>query len=398
MNVVVSGRDRRRALEGLGDVVTRADVEALAETGDGPRVSLFLARHGSSTGVEQDRIAFKNLIGQARQGLERTGSRAPGARELLRPAVELLDDPAAWERPSKGLAVYLSTAGWRGYRLPVQLPTRVDMGPRFHIRPLLPMLTDDGRFYVVALSRNRVRLLVGTRDHIQEISLGRTPVDLDTALAWDELESDRLYHVSVREGVRATVSHGRGIGGEVEKVRLTRFLRLVDDGLAEVLRDERAPLVVAGSDPEPAIFRQITRYPTVLDASLAGNADRDRPEDLHRRAWPFVEPIFRRERIEAAERFRRLAGTGRTAEDIETAVVAAIEGRVDVLFVWSDAERWGSIEPTTGRVTVRRNRRPDDVDLLEITAVRTLLGGGAVYAVPSLGLPDGEDVAAILRY
>jgi hypothetical protein len=34
---------------------------------------------------------------------------------------------------------------------------------RFHIKPLLPLLSGDGRFYVLALSQSEVRLLQGTR-------------------------------------------------------------------------------------------------------------------------------------------------------------------------------------------------------------------------------------------
>ena len=42
-------------------------------------------------------------------------------------------------------------------------------GDRFHLKPLLPLLTGDGRFYVLAVSQNAVRLLQGTRHSIHEI-------------------------------------------------------------------------------------------------------------------------------------------------------------------------------------------------------------------------------------
>ncbi|HEX6399077.1 MAG TPA: hypothetical protein VF108_01230 [Actinomycetota bacterium] len=398
MNAVMGSRDRVDPGGGLSDIVGRAEVEALIEPSGGPLVSIFLQRHGGTTGAEQDRIAFRNLLVEAQAGLERTGSRAPDARRILTPALDLLRDPAAWERPSEALALYVSTDRWLAFRLPIDVRSHVDVSSRFHVRPLLPMLFDDGRFYVLALSQNRVRLFVGTREHIQDVALGGTPTDLDTALRFDELEPERLYHVSKRDGVPAAVAHGRGIGGEVEKVRLTRFLRLVDDGVVKVLRDERAPLVLAGSDPAPAIYRRITRYPAVLNGWLPGNPDRARPDELHRQAWPLVEPTFRQQRIQAAERFRQLAGTGRTTEDVEGAVAAASSGRVEVLFVWTDAQRWGSVDDTSGKVSVSAERGASDVDLLELAAVRTLLSGGVVYAVPSVGMPDGEVLAAILRY
>ena len=43
------------------------------------------------------------------------------------------------------------------------------MAQRFQVRPLFPLLSDDGRFYVLALSQNVIRLLIGTRYHVHEV-------------------------------------------------------------------------------------------------------------------------------------------------------------------------------------------------------------------------------------
>lgn len=398
MNAVGNERDRLRSDDGIVDTLRRADVGALTVPPRAPCVSFFLDRHGGPTGPEQDRIALKNLVETARRDLERAGVRAPVARRILRPALDLLGDPTSLGGSWRGLALYLWPDGWRGFRLPIEVGTGVEVGTRFRIRPLLPALSDDGRFYVLAVSERAVRLFVGTRDDVRQIRLRDAPHGLRDALRLDDPEKERPYHVSVRDGSLTAIAHGRGVGDEVDKERLTRYLRAVDDAIVRELRGERAPLVLAGSAPEPAIYRQITHYPTVLEDGIAGNPDRILPEDLHRRAWPLVAPVFRRTRAEAAERYRRLAGTGETTRDLAETVSAAEQGRVDVLFVSTDAQAWGTVEPTTGRVSVSRTRTADDVDLLEIAVVGTVRGDGTVYAVPTDDLPDGPTVAAILRY
>jgi hypothetical protein len=46
------------------------------------------------------------------------------------------------------------------------------------------------------------------------------------------------------------------------------------------------------------------------------------------------------------------------------------------------------------------HRAPElgDEDLLNVAAVKTLLTGGTVYAVPPDEMPDAASVAAVLRY
>lgn len=388
---------RKDAGTGVSDLLARGDIEVLTEPRDGPCVSLFLPTHGG-IGADRDRIHLKNLLTEAEADLRLRGLREPLTRQLLAPAADHLDDSLFWERTSRGLALFLGPAWSRSYRLPIELPNRAIVARRFQVRPLFPLLSDDGRFYVLALSQNVIRLLVGTRNDVHEVDLARMPGGLRDALRYDDPEKDRRYHIVGRQGAPTPISHGRGIGGELDKERISRYLRLVDAGLIDVLRDERLPLVLAGPDYERAIFRGITRYPALVEEGIPGSPDRVRAEALHARAWPLVEPIFQRGRHEAAARYRQLEGTGRTSADLEETVRAAHRGQVDVLFVWVDEERWGTFDRTTGGVTTSEVRGPGDEDLLELAAVGTFLNRGTVYAVPSNGMPDGAASAAILRF
>jgi hypothetical protein len=383
---------------GVSDLLGMDDIQALTEPRDGPCVSLYLPTRGGGIGTERDRIGLKNLLREAKTNLLVSGLRESEARRLLVPAAEHLDDPLFWEHSSKGLAIFLGPAWSRSYRLPIEVPSRAIVARRFYVRPLFPLLSGDGRFYVLALSQNLIRLLVGTAHDVHEVELERMPGGLRDALRYDDPQKERLYHVVRRQGVAATVFHGHGIGGEVDKERISRYLRLVEAGLIDVLRDERAPLVLAGPDYERAIFRAITRYPALVEEGIPGSPDRVRAKALHARAWPLVEPIFQQARHEAAARYRQLEGTGKTSADLAETVRAAHRGQVDVLFVWVDEEKWGTFDHATGRVTTSDVRRPGDEDLLELAAVGTFLNRGTVYAVPSHGMPDGAASAAILRF
>jgi hypothetical protein len=114
------------------------------------------------TTTQQDPIRFKNLIRQAEELLVSSGLRGQDARDLLEP-VKKLDNSEFWQYQSDGLAIFISTNVFRYYCLPLNFEELVVVTDRFHFKPLLPLLTGDGKFYILALSQNDVRLLQGTR-------------------------------------------------------------------------------------------------------------------------------------------------------------------------------------------------------------------------------------------
>jgi hypothetical protein len=269
------------------------------------------------------------------------------------------------------------------------------VGERFHVKPLLPLLAGDGRFYILALSQNAVRLFEATRSSVAELPLD-VPQRLDETLRPGQATSSLQAHSPMATGT--TVFHGQGGGGEELKENLLRFFRRIDRGVQPVLLGDTAPLVLAGVDYLLPIYREASRYPHLLLQGIAGNPEALRPEELHARAWALLEPHFAEARVRAEVRYQGLAGTGRTARDPGEAATAAWQGRVQFLFVAVDAQCWGRLDRETGHVAVHETPEPGDEELLDLTAVGTFLRGGTVYAGPAAGVPGGGPLAAILRY
>ena len=111
-----------------------------------------------------------------------------------------------------------------------------------------------------------------------------------------------------------------------------------------------------------------------------------------------VEPRFHGTRQAAFDRYLELAVTQRASHNMKDIVPAAYHGRVDTLFVALDHQRWGSFDPASGAVDVHLERRPGDVDLLDLAAAKTIVNGGAVYASEVDKMPDKVLLAAVYRY
>jgi hypothetical protein len=362
-------------------------------------VSLFMPTHRAGRETEQGPIRFRNLLREAHEQLLAKGLRAAKVGEILKKPQRLLQDKGFWQRQSDGLAVFFSSDAIHHFRLPLAFEELVVISKRFLVKPLLPILTSDGLFHVLALSQNQVRLLEGTRHTVDEVALEGLLQSLAEAFPEAPAEKQLLFHSGTPTGAgkRAAVFYGREISN-VNKDRLLRWFRMIDKNLHSLLSDSRSPLVLAGVDYLFPLYREVNTYPHLMDEGIPGNPEGLRPEELHGPAWALVEPIFRQSREAAAAHFRQLAGTGQTTTDVREALTAAHHGRVDVLFLPVGVQVWGHFIPENDRVDVHESPEPGDENLLDLAAIQSLIKGGTVYAVAPHEVPEQAPLAAIFRY
>jgi hypothetical protein len=376
------------------DLLTKDDLKILLLQAQPPCVSFFLPTHRG--GDEADPIRWKNLLGRAEEGLIARGLRPARARELLGPAGYLLDDAPFWKGQSDGLAFFLSPTIARSFRLPAPFEEQVVVADRFHVTPLLPLLRGDGRFYVLALSQNRVRLLQGTAWGAHEVNVRGMPTGLAQALRFHDRDEPLIFHThpALKLGRWGAVFSGHGVGIDDHKDDLLLYFRQIDGGLHQLLHGEQAPLVLASVDYLWPIYHEANTYAHLLDHGVAGNPDRLSDKELHEKAWAAVRTCFDQRQRRAAM-YAQLAGTGRTSDDLAEVVRAAYGGQVEILFVRAGAQRWGTFAWASGAVDVHEEPMPGDEDLLNFAAIHVLLHAGAVHVVRSDEVPGRGPVAAV---
>jgi hypothetical protein len=384
------------------DLLTKADLEQLAERdGTEPHLSLFIPTHAFGAGTQTDPIRWKNLVSRVEQVLGEHGMRAPDVADLLTPAWQLRDDHRAWRYMSNGLAAFLRPGWHRMFRVPVAVPEVATFGNRFVVGPLLRIVTGDSHFLVLTVSQRRVRLLEGSLQRVEELELTDVPTALRDVIAPPEPRSDTLAFPlsSGSPRGRAAVFYGHGTADDDFKQNQVRsFLRQVADGLDDYLTGQDLPMVFVGLDELVSMYREVNRYPHVLDDAVRRNADELSAEELHAAAWPLVETMLSQERAAAVARFEELHGTGLAVNSPAKIEEAARHGRVDTLFLATEPWCW---EQRGGDSTVAALGADDafaHCELLDRAAFDSLASGAHVYAIPAAEVPGGGDVAAIFRY
>jgi hypothetical protein len=355
--------------------------------------------HRMGTTTQQDPIRFKNLMRQAEELLVGGGMRVQDARDLLEQAKKL-DNSEFWQYQSDGLAIFISTNVFRYYCLPLNFEELVVVTDRFHLKPLLPLLTGDGKFYILALSQNEVRLLQGTRYSVSEVDLADVPQSIAEALKYDDPEKQFQFHTGTPQGGgdRAGMFHGQGAGNDEQKDRLLRYFRKVSGGVEELLKNQRSPLVLAGVDYLLPIYKEANNYPHLMEDGITGNPEELKAEELHSSAWEIVQPYFEQAEQEVVSRYQELAGTGQTANNLQDVVSAAYYQRIESLFVPVGVQQWGLFNPSTSEIQLHQKHEPGDEDLMDFAAIHTVLNGGTVYAVEPEKVPGDAPLAAVFRY
>lgn len=385
------------------ELLRTENLRALVEHRQRPCVSIYLPTHRTGRKeIREDPIRLKNAIGEAKERLRGAGLSRDQASDLMQQTAELVLSQSFWLYQSDGLAVFVSPELFQYYRLPLRFGDEVVVTDHFSIKQLVPLFSEDGRFYVLALSQKRIRFFEGTRLGIQERAVPEMLKNISDLTQYD-VEEEHLQAHTLAAGTAARTSlvfHGQGNIADkaTYKDDVVRYVRTVARKLEKYLNSDTSPLVLAGVEYEQAFYRQENAYHNLLDEGIAGSPDELNPNQIHAAAWEIVEPYFAQARQTILGHYADLSNTGKTSDLIDTILPAAYTGRVRALFIRANATAWGTFDADALTVATHESPQEGDVDLIDLAAVYVLEHQGGIYALRTEEMPTDNPQAAIFRY
>lgn len=378
-------------------------LKELVEQPQGLCVSLYMPTAQPGSEIQQNSVRFKNLIRQAEADLEKYQLRGTTPSQFLQPALDL-DEEEFWQDQNAGLALFICEGFFRFYRVPIEMIELVVVSDRFHLKPLIPLLSGDDRFYILMLGQRDVRLLEGNRYGItREVEIEGLPKSMDEALQYDEETSkDEQRRQSAGAGRSALQAggsyHGQGGGRENVKEDLLRYFYLVDKALHDFFRKRRAPLILAGVNYLLPIYHEANTYNFIVSEGIQHGTKEQTAQELHAEAWAIVEPQFEADKHKAIDYYHESLAAGKGSNDLNEVIQGAFYGRVEQLFVPVGVQKWGHFDPESMELEIHNDAQLGDEDLLNAAAIQTIFHGGTVYAVEPGKVPDDTPVAAVFRY
>lgn len=344
----------------MTDALTKQRLCELANEAGAPCISLFLATHVAPRSSKRDAGRLERLLQRTRRQLKTSDADDCELNAQFAALNPLLHDRKFWRQQSLGLAVFVGAQHCSWFRLPIRVPESATLASRFQLRPLLPLLSESGRFFILSLNRSGVRLFECTEDVATEFQIaGLLPEQT-----------------------------GRSCSPE--------FFRRIGSRVAAFAGGSHAPILLAGDEPSLRVFRIVAGRLNLLQESLEDSGDVPAAE-LHRRGLVILRARASAIRNAAAAQFVQRLSRGGASRHIGEILPAAFLGGVEALFVTPEAHLWGKYDISDWTVHLHPMPQADDQDLVDLAAIMTYLHDGSVFVLDAEEMPAPGDIGAVFR-
>lgn len=384
--------------------VNKDDLRKLNEVKSKHYISIYIPSHRSGEAVNngKDIIVFKNHVQKIKNELQGKGLQERQAKEYLAEAYNLINDTGFWHQQSDGLAVFIADNFFEHFEVPYSFEESSMISNTFDLKDIMPVLHNDGQYYVLALSLNKIRFFEATQHTISLIDLPEEmPKSLEEGMQYTEVETSLQRRNSATGRVSNASYHGQGADDDRDEFVLEDYLRDVAKGIFEIVKEEKAPMVLYGTEKIKHLYHDANLYNNLLQDSIEGSPDDVKPIEIRKKSWEIVRELFTKKRDNHIRKYSELAGTGRTSYDIAKIVPAAANGRVEALFVAKGKKVWGKFDEQLQTVAVHEERTEGDYCLINKAAIDTFLNSGEVYTLDMEDLPEysvDSPMVAVMRF
>lgn len=361
------------------DVPGVREIEALASVQGRTCVTIVTPTEDKPQNPDGPVTAFRS---QARAVLDRIGDEKE--RRVFAEEFAEFEDPEFWRHQSRSLVFYATTQGVLTYRLASRLVATEVVADRLHLKPLLRATTFPQSAFVLALAENSVRLI--------ELSGDAPAAEVDVS----SLPTSAADHAG-KSAITGRSEFGGMSGADQRKIRVRQYARAIDRALRTVLPDGAVPLILAAAEPIASTYREVNSYPGLVAETVTGSPETRSVGQLADDARPVLDRFYAGEIAEWHRMFNERRAQGRALTDLADVARAATYGQVATMLVDMDTVVAGTIDPDTGAVSLDGSAE-SGYGLADEIARRALLTGARVLAVRRADIPDGAEVAAVLRY
>jgi hypothetical protein len=299
-----------------------------------------------------------------------------------------------WNHAEEGMAVFINESLFEIFELPYNLNEQVYVNDHFLITPLLPMISLEGSYHILALSQKNLRLLKCSRKEAIDV----TPDDIFTNIE-DFIEEKPEIQLQFHTGAsnEDAMFFGHGGSEEDKKVIAEKYLRGVEESITKKLKNAGDPLILAGTEEILPVYRSLNKYKRLLETPIIGYPGEMKDKELQEAGWKIIKDYFLKEMYNAIDQFKD-EDSERVSNNLSQIVESTLMGKTDTLFIAKDEVSWGLYDEEKHTVHFSNNSNGENYELLNWTALRAFEQGGKVFVLPKSEMPHASTIAALYRY
>ena len=357
-------------------------VSQLINEAEVPCISLYMPVLHGLAHAQENIERLNRLLDDVTSKLQQYGIAGKAQSQFLASARAFADTELASGVSEGTLALFLSPSSIHTHILPHACEERVLIGERFIITPLLPYLFGSMHYYILAVSRNVAHFLEAKNGEVHAMDIPDMPhSQADAWAGMDNKENSVLSNTKDDTELETKV-----------------YLQKIAKSLHTFLHEQQLPLVFVGVSELHGMYKHLDTSGRLLEAFAHGNPDHMQGEEILKHTDPIVKEAADKRKLDLLEAYGNVAGTGRTSTDLSDILDAANAGKVDMLFVAEGAQQWGTFNTESGKKELHEGPVDGNEELLGLAANHTLRHRGQLVTLPLDHMPEGKQIAAILRY
>lgn len=367
------------------------DIDLMQTEKGSPCLSIVIPTHRHS----RDRMQNPTLIEHAMQkakGLLSNGAWPKDKTAQLEAKLDSIFKQIELIRLQEGLAIFISPNVSKIYHLPFMVKEKVMLGNTFEVRDLVYFNQFLTPYYLLAISKKRLRLFKGSGRDLQEVTNSDFP-----KLYKDDYEYAPPSIGSSSSGSLKGFERDKSI---LQETRIKAFFTQADKTLNKYLKDN-LPLFLAGVNEELANYEHISHHAKQIVGTIPGNYDIDAVHPLAEEAWEKIKGHVKASHEELLKKLQEGFGNRTAVDGVRSVWKAAKEGKGLTLLLEKDYRVTAYkdllndsqifLTPPVGKYDIIVDAVDDIIEIVKEK-------GGNVAIVENGGLNDFDHIAMILRY
>lgn len=375
-------------------MVSDKTVEEIIEKDGNPLISITMPTHRVGEEIKQDPIRLKNLLTDVSDTLTDRGMKQPEIDEILKPARDLLERPMFWSHQDSGLVIYLAKEYFNYFQVPYEVQEKAYVNTHFLITPLLPMVSLDGRFNVLAISKKDARLLRCTRNEVIDVTPDSATTNIDE---YQEVVQEKQLQFHSGANRDKAMYFGHGNREENHRGIAAAYFRELEKEITTELKKENNPLILVGLEDNLGYYKSFNSYKRTVENTVTANPDDMKDHDLKESGWEKIQNFFLKEMYNSIEQFTEQT-SAKVSNNLSEVIESTVMGKSKNIFISMGEDRWGHYDEDSHEVHLTDEPSNGDVDLLNWLAVKGIETGSNVYILPRDEMPMKSTVAAEFRF